>query len=79
MNTTVAKFDKIPFLSSRGGISFLKILFSPLVLLAAAASHAATAGHGCVMGRGVHRVGEMQTIGTCACNVRPGGNRIAGN
>ncbi len=40
MNTTVAKFDKIPFLSSRGGISFLKILFSPLVLLAAAASHA---------------------------------------
>ncbi len=40
MNTTVAKFDKIPFLSSRGGISFLKILFSPLVLLAAAVSHA---------------------------------------
>ena len=40
MNSTVAKFDKIRFLSSRGGISFLKILFSPLVLLAAAASHA---------------------------------------
>lgn len=40
MNSTVAKFDKNRFLSFRWGSSLLELLFFPLVLLAAAASHA---------------------------------------